>query len=210
MIELFDNIDEANKIKILKQLDGNSLGYKKNQRILSSYKNDDIVCIILSGHIQIIKNDYSGNVTVIEDLHENDVFGSISANISSDECEIITKEDSEIIVIEFTHIIKNNTNNPEYTQFLKNLVQVLYQKITEFNNRIEIITNMTIRNKLLAYFKLMTKNNNLRFFILPFSYSDLASYLAINRSAMSRELKILKDEGLIEIKGRRIKLLYYN
>jgi len=210
MLELFKGIDYADKIRILRELDGNTLVYKKNNRILSSFKNDDIVCIVLSGHVQIIKNDFNGNMIVIEDLYENDIFGSISANISSDEYEIITKEDSEVVVIEFDHIINNNNILDVYNRFLKNLLQVLYKKINEFNNRIEIITNTTIRNKLLAYFKLMTKNNNLRFFILPFSYSDLANYLAINRSAMSRELKILRDEGLIEIKGKRIKLLYYN
>mgnify|MGYP003571290855 CR=1 FL=1 len=210
MFELFNGIIEADKIRILREIDGNTLLYKKGNRILSSFKNDDIVCIVLSGHIQIIKNDFNGNTILIEELYKDDIFGSISANISSDEYEIITKDDSEIIVIEFDHIINNNSNLDSYNRFLKNLLQVFYKRINEFNNRIEIITNMTIRNKLLAYFKLMTKNNNLRFFILPFNYSDLANYLAINRSAMSRELKALKEEGLIEIKGKRIKLLYYN
>ena len=210
MFELFDGIDEVNKIKILRQIDGNTLLYKKGNKILSSFKNDDIICVILSGHIQIIRIDYNGNRMVIKDLYKNDIFGSISANISSDEYEIITKEDSEIIVIEYDHIIGNNNGDMAYNKFLKNIMAIFYQRIIEFNNRIEIITNMSIRNKLLAYFKLMTKNNNLRFFILPFSYSELANYLAVNRSAMSREIKALKDEGLIEIKGKRIKLLYYN
>ena len=92
--------------------------------------------------------------------------------------------------------------------FLKNLLKVFYQKIKEFNNRIEILTNKTIRDKLLAYFNIMSRNNN-RIIYLPFSYSDLAYYLAINRSAMTREMKLLKEEGLIEVKGRKIKLLYY-
>ena len=210
MFDLFKNIDEVSKINILRQLDGNTLRYTKNKKILSSFQKDDIVCIVLEGNIQVIKNDISGNRIVIEDLHKDDIFGSISANISSDEYEIITKEDSMVIVIELDHILGNNNGDYMYILFLKNLIEILYQKITEFNNRLEIISNMTIRNKLLAYFKLMTKNNNNRFFILPFSYSELANYLATNRSAMSRELKALKDEGLIEVKGKRIKLLYYN
>ena len=210
MFELFKNIDEDSKNSILREIYSNTFSYVKNRKILSSFQKDDFICIILKGNIQIVKNDIMGNRTVVEDLHQGDIFGSISANISSDEYEIITKEDSQVIVIELDHVLRNNSNNPMYTIFLKNLLEVFYQKITEFNNRIEIITNMTIRNKLLAYFKLMTKNNNLRFFMLPFSYSELASYLAINRSAMARELKHLKDEGFIEIKGKRIKLLYYN
>ena len=210
MFELFKNIDEVSKINILREIDSNTLSYVKNKKILSSFQKDDFICIVLDGNVQIIKNDIGGNRMVIEDLYPDDIFGSISANISNDEYEIVTKEDSTVIVIELDHVLGNNSNNLMYNIFLRNLLRVLYQRITEFNNRIEIITNMTIRNKLLAYFKLMTKNNNLRFFILPFSYSELANYLAVNRSAMARELKHLKDEGLIEIKGKRIKLLYYN
>lgn len=204
MNELFKNIDETNKIKILQALETYTRKYKKNEIILSSVKNEDIICILLTGHIEIIKNDVSGNTSIIEDINEGEIFGSISANISSSDYEIITKEDSEIIIMELDNIIKYSDNQI----FLKNLLQVFYNKIKEFNNRIEILTNKTIRDKLLAYFNIMSRNNN-RIIYLPFSYSDLAYYLAINRSAMAREMKLLKEEGLIEVKGRKIKLLYY-
>ena len=78
-------------------------------------------------------------------------------------------------------------------------------KIKKNNERIEILTNKTIRDKLLAYFKINTINKVVK---LPFTLTDLADYLAVNRSAMSRELKNLKEEGLIEIKDKKIKILY--
>ena len=181
----------------------------KNNIILSSVKNDDIVCLVISGHIQVIKNDANGNKTIIEDLKEDDIFGSISANISSNDYEIITKEESTVIVVELDNIFSYSGKEEYYHIFIKNLLQVLYQKIKEFNNRIEILTNKTIRDKLLTYFQIMTKNNNNKIVYLPFNFSDLADYLAINRSAMSREMKLMKEEGLIEVKGKKIKLLYY-
>ena len=203
MNELFNNIDEQVKNNILKELEVYTRTYEKNKRILSSVKNDDIICILISGHIQIVKNDANGNIIIIEDIYDNQIFGSISANISSSDYEIITKEESTIIIIELDNIIKYSDN----ITFIKNISEILYKKIKEFNNRIEILTNKTIRNKLLAYFNITAKNNN-RIIYLPFTYSELADYLAINRSAMSRELKLLKEEKLIEIKGRKIKLLY--
>ena len=203
MDELFKNIAEFDKIRILQQLEAYTRKYEKDKIILSSVKTDDIICILLSGHIQIIKNDVSGNISVIEDIKGNNVFGSISANISSADYEIITKEDSNIIIIELDNIIKYADD----TTFIKNVLEVFYQKIKEFNNRIEILTNKTIRDKLLAYFNIMAKNNN-HIIYLPFSYNELADYLSVNRSAMSREMRLLKEERLIEVKGRKIKLLY--
>ena len=79
-------------------------------------------------------------------------------------------------------------------------------KIQKNNERIEILTNKTTRDKLLTYFKMNSNEGNNRTIYLPFSLTDLADYLSVNRSAMSRELKYLKDEGFIEIKGRKIKL----
>ena len=209
MDELFKNIDEANKIKLLQELETITKKKKKNKTILSSVKNDNIICIVVKGHIQIVKNDFNGNRIIIEDLKQGSIFGSISANIFNNEYEIVTKEDSNIVIIELDYIIRYNKENEYYRIFIKNLLKILYDKTVELNNHIEILSNKTIRDKLLAYFKIMTKNSNSKIIYLPFSYSYLADYLAINRSAMAREMKVLKEEGLIETKGKKIKLLYY-
>ena len=78
----------------------------------------------------------------------------------------------------------------------------------EKNDRIEILTKKTIRDKLLEYFNIYSKKHGTRVIYLPFSLTDFADYLAIDRSAMSREMKNLKDEGFIDSKGRKITLLY--
>ena len=43
-------------------------------------------------------------------------------------------------------------------------------------------------------------------FSLPFTMVDLADYLSIDRSAMTRELKRMKEEGLIEMDKRCVRL----
>ena len=209
MDELFNNIDEESKSKLLKELESHRRFYHKNTIILSSAKKEDIICIILTGHIQIIKNDINGNQTIIENLYENNIFGNITSNISNNEYEIITKENSEIIIIDWANIKSLTNSNEACYQFIKNIINIMHTQIEKNNTRIEIITNKTIREKLLAYFKLMSKNRESNIIYLPFNYSDLANYLATNRSALSRELKYLQEEGLIEIKGKKIKLLYY-
>ena len=72
-----------------------------------------------------------------------------------------------------------------------------------------MLTNKTIRDKLLAYFNIISSTGTIKTIYLPFSYSDLANYLGVNRSAMTRELNNLKEEGIIETSGRKIKLHYY-
>jgi len=210
MINLFNNIKPKEKDKILAFLEANTLFYKKNTTILNSVKKENIIGIVQEGNIQITKTDYNGNSTIIEDLYENDIFGFDFSSISNSEQNIITREDSKIIIIYFDDIIKKELNYSYYNQFLKNLLVIMSSKINNANNRIEILSNKTIRNKLLAYFKIISKKNNSKIIYLPYSYTDLADYLGVDRSAMYRELKHLKEEGLIETKNKKITLKTYD
>lgn len=209
MINLFDKISDKNKEKLLKLLEANTFSVKKDTSILSTYKNDNIIGIVVSGYIQIIQNDYNGTRSIIEELEENSIFGSMFSSISNSECDVYTKEDSKIIIIDYKNIIDTaNTNYSFYNQFIQNLLKIFSEKINEKNERIEILTKRSIRNKLLEYFKIISKKNGTKNIYLPFSFTEFADYLAIDRSAMSRELKNLKTEGFISIKGRKITLLY--
>ena len=206
MNELFYNINPKEIGKILNLLESNTLHFKKNTTILNSVKKENIIGLVISGHIQIIKNDYNGNQTVIEELYDNDLFGFTMNTLSNSEQNIKTLEDSKIILLYFDEIISKDLNTAYFNQFLKNLLKIYYRKINDSNDRIEILTNKTIRNKLLAYFKIMSKKNKTRIIYLPYSYTDLADYIGVDRSAMYRELKSLKEDGFIEIKNKRIKL----
>lgn len=210
MKDLFDKISKFQKEKILQYLEANTLTYKKNSIILSNVKQENIVGFVVDGSLQIIKTDYNGNETIIETLYENDVFGSNLSSISNSEYTILTKEDSKIVILYFDDIIKKELNWAYYNQFLKNLLEIVMYKFSLNNERINILTNKTIRNKLLAYFEIAAKKTNSKTIYLPFSFTELADYLAVDRSSMHRELKNLKEEGLIDIKNRRIKLNMYD
>lgn len=208
MKDPFYNIDEFDKEQLLKQLETVTFEFKKNSTILEKIKNDNFIGIIISGLLQIIKTDYNGNRTIIEELSENNMFGSKISSLSNKEYSIITKEDTKIIIIDYDQILRCNIDNHYYNQFIKNLLDITINSINSKNDRIEILTKKTIRNKLLEYFRIVSSKNNSRNIYLPFTFTDLADYLAIDRSAMTRELKYLKEEGFIEIKNKRITLLY--
>lgn len=209
MDKLFYKITTNDQKKLLKLFEANIHNYKKNTNILSITK-DNIIGIIIEGYAQIIRTDYYGNRTIIEELEEGMLFGSVISSLSSDECTIIAKEDTKVLIIEYDRIINSNNNNyPYYNQFIKNLLEITTNIINEKNERIEILTKKTTRDKLLEYFNIHSKKHGGRTLYLPFTFTDLADYLAVDRSAMSREIKHLKEEGFITVKERRITLLYW-
>ena len=90
MNELFYNINPKEIGKILNLLEVNTLHFKKNTTILNSVKKENIIGLVISGHIQIIKNDYNGNQTVIDELYDNDLFGFTMNTLSNSEQNIKT------------------------------------------------------------------------------------------------------------------------
>ena len=206
MQKIFANISENNKCKLLKTLEANTYYYKKNEEI--SIKNDNTIGVILSGLIEIIKIDYDGNRTLVEEYVEDEVFGNMFTPIQSNDESIMVRDDSKIIFFDFEEILDSSLDKSYYIQFLKNILLIINEKLQEKNERLEILTKKSIRNKLLEYFRIMAKKHGSKYVYLPFNFTDLAAYLVIDRSAMAREMKYLKEEGFIEIKGKRITLLY--
>lgn len=206
MNELFYNINPREKEKILKFLEANTLHFKKNTTVISSLKNENIIGLVLNGYLQRIKTDYNGNVSILEEFYEDDVFGNNRITYSFSEQTVIAKEDSKVVIIYFDDIINSDLSYAYFIQFLKNLLKIYSKKLNNNNDRIEILTNKTIRNKLLTYFKIKSKQVNSKIIYLPYNYSDLADYLAVDRSSMHRELKNLKEEGIIDVKNKKITL----
>ena len=206
----FDGLTKSQINKLLDLLGVHVYKFNKNQEILPTIKNENIVGIILEGYAQILNIEYNGNEIVIDNLYKYSVFGTNISLTNSENYQIIAKQDTDVLVIDYDKLINpQNLNHNYFNIFFRNLFHIINIKMKEKNERIKVLEKKQIREKLLEYFEMEYKkghlNNNI---FLPFSFKDLADYLAINRSAMFRELKHLKEEKLIEVKNRRVTLLY--
>lgn len=209
MISLFKDITPNNKGKLLKLLETSNFTYQKGVNIAYLFKDKESIGLVLSGSLDIIRIDYNGTRTIIETIYEEEILGTSLTSLLSNDYEIITREDTKILWLDYNVILGiNDIKYTYYNQFIKNLLMIALEKNTLKNERIEILTQKTIRNKLLEYFRIETLKNRSKIIYLKSTWQDLADYLAIDRCAMTRELKYLKEEGFISVKGRVITLLY--
>lgn len=206
----FEGLTKSQINKLLDLLGVHVYKFNKNQEILPTIKNENIVGIILEGYAQILNIEYNGNEIVIDNLYKDSVFGTNVSLTNSENYQIIAKQDTDVLVIDYDKLINpQNLNHNYFNIFFRNLFDIINIKMKEKNERIKVLEKKQIREKLLEYFEMEYKkghlNNNI---FLSFSFKDLADYLAINRSAMFRELKHLKEEKLIEVNNRKVTLLY--
>lgn len=205
----FENLSKNQISKLFHILGVHIYNFKKNQEILPTIKYENIISIILQGHAQIINIEYNGNEIIMENLYKDDIFGTNISATNSEYTQIIAKEETKVLVIDYDKLI--NPANLKYSYFnifFMNLFDIINTKFKEKNERVKILEKKQIREKLLEYFEIEHKKTRQRNIYLPFTFRDLADYLAINRSAMFRELKHMKDEKFIEVNDRKITLLY--
>ena len=209
MQDLFENISPKNKEKLLKLLRASTISYTKGVNILSNVNRDNFIGIVDEGSLQIVVNDYNGNNILIEEIGQNDIFGNFISSINSEECSCITNEKTKVTYIDYENITSPDIiKNDFYIIFVKNLLKILGNQLNSKNARIEILTKRSIRDKLLEYFRILSQNSGSKSFTLPFTFTQLANYLSVDRCAMTRELKYLKNEGFIKVVGKKVYLLY--
>ena len=194
MISLFKDITPDNKSKLLKLLETSNFTYQKGVNIAYLFKDKESIGLVIDGSLDIVRIDYNGTRTIIETIYEDEILGTSLTSLLSNDYEIITKEDTKILWLDYKVILSiNDTKYSYYNQFIKNLLMIALEKNTLKNERIEILTQKTIRNKLLEYFRIEALKNRSKIIYLKSTWQDLADYLAIDRCAMTRELKNLKE-----------------
>lgn len=207
-LTIFKNINLMEIECMLKCFEARKIVFKKERTIVSNVMNTKMIGVILSGSANMIRYDYNGNRTIIEKLEEDSVFGEVFSYLGSD-ISVVATSDCEVLFIDYNHLVNRCKKNcPHHAKLTDNVLQLLSKKIIDLNGRLEVLSKRSIRDKLLSYFDLLIKRKGTRTFTLPFNYTELADYLSVDRSAMMREIKNLKDEGFITTNGRKISLNY--
>ena len=180
----------------------------KNNTITTYIKNRNQFCILKKGRADIIRYDVNGNKTIIETLKEQDIFGELFFPIkNSNEIFVVAKTDCEVIYFLYEDIAKKCNKSCKFHEELNSiLLSLLTNKIITQNIRIKLLAKRSIRGKLQSYFDSLSKSLSSNTFLIPMSYTDLADYLSVDRSAMMRELKSLHEDGFIIKNGNKITL----
>lgn len=204
----FANLSKVQIDKLYNLLGVHIYTFRKGEEVLPTIKNENIYAIILEGSAQIINSDYNGNEILMENLSKDSIFGSNISATNNDNVHIFAKEYTKVLVIDYKELMNpENLKYKYFNEFFSNMFDIINSMYKETNERVKILEKKQIRDKLLEYFDIEYRKSRLNYFYLSFSFKELADYLAVNRSAMFRELKSLKDEHFIDVDGRRITLL---
>ena len=206
---LFYNINESEQASMMKCFNTFTKTYHAGEVICFYDEEDKGIGIIEDGEACVIHNNDSGTRTILEHLTKGDIFGQLFYYYAGK--EKITVEaisDCAIRYIDYEHIVKRCSKAcAHHSQLVNNILLMVSDKTQSICEHLEVLSQRTIRDRLLAYFEILATQHDSNSFELPFTLSALADYLSVDRSAMSRELGKMRDEQIVRMDRKTITLL---
>lgn len=167
------------------------------------------IYLVLEGAVNIEKDSYWGRRIIISQLtmNENIALAFVASKTVESSIDAVAAMDSKLLILNYqkcTSMCQNACTR--HKVLINNLFEILSKENIELIQKIENISQKTIRDKLLTYLSNEARKRKSNIFEIPFNRQDLADYLNIDRSAMSFELSKLQKEGLIKYEKNKFAL----
>ncbi len=207
---LFAEIENNDLMPLLDCLKAEAKSFRKKDVIISEGEAARYIGIVLSGTVQIERNDYYGNRTILSTAEPSELFGEsfACAEIKSIPINVVASENCDIMLIDCRRVMHSCSNSCNFhSQMIFNLMRIVALKNIVFHQKIEISSKRSTREKLMTYLMFQAKRAKQSRFEIPFDRQELADYLGVDRSGLSNEISKLKAEGVIDCHKNHFELL---
>ena len=188
---------------------------------LKSYDDGEIIIrqgdmikdiyLVLEGAVNIEKDSYWGRRIIVTQIgiNENIALAFVASKNIESSIDAVSVGKTKLLLLGYekcTSMCQNACT--KHKLLINNLFEILSKENIELLQKIENISQKTIREKLLTYLSNEARRNKSYAFEIPFNRQDLADYLNIDRSAMSFEISKMQKDGLIKVDKNKFTLTH--
>lgn len=210
MVSLFDGITEQELDSLLPCLSGRREWFEEGEYILMAGERPELVGMVISGSVFVLTDDFWGNRTIMAHVEPGGLFGEAFsfAHVDSLPVHVMASEKTEVLFVNCERIITVCPSACEFhNRLVRNMLKILAEKNIALTQKIGHMGRRTTREKILSYLSEQAKRAGGDSFIIPLNRQEMADYLAVDRSALSKELSRLKNEGQISFHKNHFRLL---
>jgi len=184
--------------------------HKKGEEIYGPGDTIKNAGIILSGQINVVQITSMGKEEIVVSEFEGELIGqafSITGQHNSF-AHFQVASAADILYLDLHTVLLSPSDKSYYRKFINNITKILASTNIQLNKKIQLLTQKTLREKLLTYFsQTATLTGNLTF-NMNFTREQLAAYVCSERSSVCRELGRMQDDGLVIINGNNVTICY--
>ena len=207
---LFSAFDSEKLGSIIKSLDFKITEYKKGEAAVSLGEKYYDVFIVLNGEFRISQYNEAGKELVMQKARSSYILGlDTAASVKkTSACNIICTKDGSLISFAIDKIFSEGfLDNDIRLNLYERCIQFLANENIRKLHKAEILSIRNPRKKIIKYLSLQSARYALKEFSIEYSREELASYLDINRSVLSHELKSMERDGIIKVHKNNFTLL---
>lgn len=208
-IVLFQDMDKKEIENTLNALSSFERKYKKNATIFHAGTVTDCMGIVIDGSVIIESNDMWGNRTILSHVGKGEFFAETYALLESEPMlvDVTANEECHIIFIRLNILKQLHSLESSWTlKIVKNLLNISSYKNLILSSRSFHISPKTIRGRVLAYLNSISLQKGTKEFYIPFDRQQLADYLNLERTSLSKELGKMQKDGVISVKRNHFKI----
>jgi CRP-like cAMP-binding protein len=182
--------------------------YRRKQYVMRAGDRPDRIGVLLSGRLRIERDDADGGRAVIGVCRPGEAFAEAlcCAGVAESPVSVVCEEPAEILWMRFARILGTCSNAcPFHTKLIENMVALIARRNLQLQARMELLGQKTIRDKVLRYLASLGPAGTA--VTVPFDREGMADFLGAERSALSHELSRMKNDGLIDYRKSRFRIL---
>jgi len=208
LTHLFAGIDDAGLKRLAQCMKMKITRFQPGEEIATLDITIEKIGIMLSGNAHIEVSDEDGICTRVGSLTEGDVFGELFFLPHEDRlCVVQADTDCQVMFLDWRHVIRPCPHSCDpHARLIANLFQLAAEKTRQLSMYTDILSQRSVRAKLITYLEGLIRETGSRTVTLPMSLAALSEYLCVDRSAMMRELKNMKEQGILDADRRVITL----
>lgn len=207
---IFKDIDKDEIKAFLSSLDYKVVFIKKGELIIKEDDYIDYLGLVLDGEVNVCKYSPDGSESLLSKLSAHEVFAldivCTPSKISF--YYVYTTKPSFILKIDKSILGKSRVLSEENaSKIYENIIACLANICAKRCHKIELVSQKSIRAKIMNYLLIQRNNKNSNKFEISFDRDQLANYLCVNRSVLSHELSRMQKEGIIKFKKNKFEIL---
>ena len=205
---MFNNIQPRKYQEVLSCLNASVRTYPRGSHLVELGEPTRNTGVLLEGTLEEFLYDENGNQVSICRFASGEVFGAELActGWSASPVCLRASSDCTVMLLDFAALLSQQTLTcPCRMQVTANLMQDMAQQLLFFNTKVRILAQKRLRDRLKIYLQTLTPAGDC--YTLPYNRTELADFLCVDRSALSRELCRMRDEGILRFAGNKLYLM---
>ena len=207
---LFQGMGDTEIQEALQRLQAREKRFGKGEMLLRAGEVTEQLGLVIEGSVTIESNDAWGNRTIISHVGRGQVFAESYAMLDHEPLlvDVTANEDCLILFLRNCRVqTLTGLRDAWAWKVVANLLTISAHKNLTLSGRSFHTAPKTIRGRVMSYLNSVSLRKHADAFDIPFDRQQLADYLNVERSALSKELGKMERDGLIACRKNHFRIL---